>query len=151
MAMGAYGSWVTIATSGKINWSSNLESNYSGLTKIWNNERSETGYVSQVILGCNEEYFIEGTEHFYWRLNDSMVKHFDIYENRGNIDVLALGQNGSYIVQSNIGRASWKVDKLYGGLHQWVSQKSKIENRDIRVKLSPTRPWSSIQLMLPLT
>ena len=141
MAMGENGSWMTIANSdGKVDWSDNIESTYPGFTKTWNKRSSKTGYVSQVILGCDEEYFINGTGWWYWSLNDSMEKHIDIEENCSKIDVLAFGQNGSYIVQLKTGRAFWKVDDLYDGLHEWISKKSKKQNRRIRVRLSPTRP-----------
>ena len=74
-------------------------------TKTWCNRCSRTGRVSQLILGCDKEYFIKGTGWWYWRLNDSMEKEIDIHKNCGDIDVLALGQNGSYVVQLKSGRA----------------------------------------------
>lgn len=151
MAMGENESWMTIANDDKVDWSSNIESNYPGFTKTWCNRSSKTGYVSQVILGCNKKYFIKGTGWWYWNLNDSMEKEIDIHKNCSDIDVLALGQNGSYVVQLKSGRAFWHVDGFYSGLHEWLNKKSKNEGRDIRVRLSPTRPWSSVQLMLPLT
>ena len=122
-----------IASTGKVDWSDNIESNYTGFTKTWNNRKSATGYVSQVILGCDGEYFINGTGWWYWRLNDYMKKKIDIRNNCSNIDVLAFGQNGSYIVQLKSGRAFWKVSSSYNGLHEWISKKSKEERRNIRV------------------
>ena len=139
MAIGENESWITMSDNGKLHWSRNIESHYPSFMKKWNDVKRETGYVSQVILGCDEEYFLKTVEGgYWWRLNDSMEKHIDIYENCNDIDVLALGQNGSYIVQLESGWAFWKVDDFfYAGLH---NQKTKIENRRIWVRLSPTRP-----------
>lgn len=141
MAMGVNGSWMTLAAGDKVDWSSNIESNYPGFTKTWNNNRSsETGYVSYVVLGCDKQYFIKGARKSYYHLNNSMVKDIDMFENGAKIDVVALGQNGSYIVKLTDGVSFWRIDGLYGGLREWIAKKSKSDKRKIAVRLSPTRP-----------
>lgn len=140
MAMGVNESWMTLANGDKVDWSSNIESNYPGFTKTWNNRSSETGYVSYVALGCDKQYFIKGTRKSYYHLNNSMIEDIDMFENGAKIDVVALGQNGSYIVKLTDGVSFWRIDGLYGGLREWIAKKSKSDKRKIAVRLSPTRP-----------
>ena len=146
-AIGENESWMTIAIGGKVDWSSNLQSTYPDFMKAWKNRQSETGHVSQVVLGCNQQYFIKGTGWCCWRMDEIMKKHIDMDANCCKIDVLAFGQNGSYIVQFESGELFYEIDDSYNGLYEWIDERSWSGKGTIRVRLSSIRRWSSVQLI----
>lgn len=135
MALGENECWMTVTNAGKVDWS-NMEQNYPGFTTTWNKGSSKYGYVSQIVLGSNGNYFIKGQKTGEWMLDNTISTHVNMRGNYWDVEVCALGRCGAYIVQLKTGASFWNLKGCYGGLQDWITTKSKTEKKNIRVRQS---------------
>ncbi|KAG8531169.1 uncharacterized protein KY384_004527 [Bacidia gigantensis] len=124
MALGEDGSYVSIDDEDV--WYKWLleESHYPGLKRKLETviDGDEYGRLSHIVLGSNGDYFIKGEDCAYWNLSAKMIEHVGLNENYLTVDVCALGQDGSYIVQFDSGRIKWNLKECYPGLRDWLKK-----------------------------
>ncbi|KAF2807132.1 uncharacterized protein BDZ99DRAFT_522764 [Mytilinidion resinicola] len=124
MALGEQDTWMTVAD-GKAAWSGNISAVYPAFTSAWNNwNNNGIGYVTQIVLGTNGNYFIKGLHTTSSRLNQDIID----YVKPGNlhaVEVCALGRSGAYVMQLP-GRKVWDLKGHYGSLHQNLERGGRI-------------------------
>lgn len=130
-------------------WSPNIKFIYPSLPESWNTHVNRFGWVSQITLGSNGNFFIKGDEYGHWNLHEINQTRLDLKNNFWKIEVCALGRERSYIVQLNNGASFWSLSGAYPDLSNWVTKKTKNEKRNIRVSQILAQSSCGSPLILP--
>lgn len=110
-----------------------MDENY-GFTDTWCSNLDKMGSILKVILGTDGEYFIQGTKSGNHRIRSTICDKIDISETWREVETLALGRDGAYILEMKKGKAFWNLHGCYGGLREFIRQKVHKERCRFRVR-----------------